>query len=294
MRPDENTPATTVRIRPRSRTAPIIVSALVLGIVIVRSPLTLYALVDPFRSTSTSTGATREAAGNVEADVASEVDLAGRDPVGGIALEETDGASDGRWGASPLRPGDSGLLLEEFRGGWRVEAGGEEAAALAVVAAHAWADARLSAPDGSEGSSGGAFVVVEAVERPGTLHAVVTVLIGTGAEVHRLAFPVLFRTEGPILAGDPWPLPAPSPEALTLTGMPVADARLLAAAREALDAVGIASEQLVALEATDGWPFIARLDDEASGHPWLRWHLDRFVVAGLPLHRAGSHQKDRH
>lgn len=186
----------------------------------------------------------------------------------------------GRWAE-----GDAGtvdVLVEEIRGDWRVEAGAEEAAALAAVAAHAWARQRdVTGP--------GAIVVgVEAVERPGTQHAVATVLVGVDDEVHRLAFPLRFGDAGPVIAGDPWRLPAPdlAPEPIESTA--IGDEVLLAAARRALDAVGIPGDRLSGLEVTDGWPFVARLDDETTGDPWLRWHVDRFVVAGLPLERAGE------
>jgi hypothetical protein len=257
-----------VRRRSRSRIGPVLVAlAFVVGVIVIRSPVALFALAEPFRPASTGEGPS--AGASVEDDVA----------------VESDGASDGRWGASPIRPGDGGLLLEEIRGGWRIEAGGEEAAALAVIAAHDWADARTTATDRS---SGEVVVVVEAVERPGTLHAVVTLLVRMTDELHRLAFPVTFGVDGPMIAGAPWPLPAPVAVPLPLAGVPVDDAELVAAARRALETVGIGGDRLVAVEATDGWPFIARLDDDTVGHPWLRWHLDRFVVSGLPLHRSGE------
>jgi hypothetical protein len=274
MRHAPHTPGTSAPVRPRvprrprSRIGPLLLAlASVVGLIILRSPVALFALADPFRSAST--GEAPSARTSVEDDVA----------------VESGGASDGRWGASPIRPGDGGLLLEEIRGGWRVEAGGEEATALAVIAAHDWVDARTATRDGS---SGEAVVVVEAVERPGSLHAVVTLIVSMTDELHRLAFPITFGVDGPMLAGAPWPLPAPIAVLLPLAGVPIDDPELFAAAQRALDAVGIDGERLVAVEATDGWPFIARLDDDTVGHPWLRWHLDRFVVSGLPLHRSGE------
>ena len=140
-------------------------------------------------------------------------------------------------------------------------------------------------------------VVVEAVERPGADHAVVTLLIGlltdagaATAELVRLGGPVPLGPQGAMLAGAPWRLPAP-PRALAsreVESSPVTDTELLAAARRALDDVGIDSSRLIRLEATDGWPFVARLDRSApgTGDPWLRWHVDRFVIAGVPLHAA--------
>jgi len=283
MRRETPAPSPVSRSRARSRIGLVALAIpVVLVLITIRTPVALFALADPFRSGPTGEGG--GSAGSVTGDVADGIPD-GRSPHPGTIVSETVSASDGRWGASPIRPGDSGLLLEEIRGGWRVEAGGEEAAALAVIAAHDWADARTTA---SDGSSGGAIVVVEAVERPGALHAVVTLLIRTASELHRLAFPITFGADGPVLAGTPWPLPPPSASMLPLTGAAIGDPELLAAARRALEAVGISGDRLIAVEATDGWPFIARLDDEAAGHPWLRWHLDRFVVSGLPLHRSGE------
>lgn len=195
--------------------------------------------------------------------------------------------------------GTTALRLEEVRGGWRMEAGVEEAMALASVSGHLWARSHLTAQGGSVDAA--PVVVVEAVERPGTDDVVVTLLIAplahadrsTGAatsELIRLGVPVRLGPEGAALAGAPWRLPAPRLGLLPqeLQGSAVVDTLLLDAARHALERVGIDGRRLTALEATDGWPFIARLDDTAqgTGHPWLRWHVDRFVVAGLPLHIA--------
>jgi hypothetical protein len=203
------------------------------------------------------------------------------------------GMTAGRWGDSPDRTGGLELLLEEFRGGWRVEGGNEEAAALAVIAAHAWADVRRrpsrTTPGSADGPAMGAIVTVEAVERPGAHHAVVTALVapeGAAGTLHRIGIPLVMSPGGPRLAGDPWSLPAPAITSTTVIGTPVEDVELIASARRALDAVGLPGDRLVALEATDGWPFIARLEDGETAHPWLRWHLDRFVIAGLPLART--------
>jgi len=206
-----------------------------------------------------------------------------------------DGTDPRAWASDPPTSGAAALRLEELRGGWRVEAGVEEALALATVSGHVWASAELAARGGGEGMA--PVVVVEAVERPGADHAVVTLLIGTltdagatSAGLVRLGVPVHLGPLGAVLAGDPWRLPPP-PRALAsreVASTPVTDTELLAAARRALDDVGIDSTRLITLEATDGWPFVARLDRSAprTGDPWLRWHVDRFVVAGVPLHAA--------
>ena len=215
-----------------------------------------------------------------------------------------DPGTQGRWGEPAPRPTGPALVVEELRGGWRVGSGVEEAAALAVVAAHGWAVARsaVAPSDGREGADRtmgadgvtatgartGTVVTVEAVERPGPLHAVVTLLTSHDGLLARVAVPVLMGPAGPTLAGDPWPLPAPTTLPEALSGTPVGDEVLVAAARRALDAIGIDGARMTALEATEGWPFIARLEDDSDGHPWLRWHLDRFVVAGLPLDASGG------
>jgi len=283
----QETQATTRATRPPAR-ARIVLVLLALGLVLVvlRAPVLLFALTDPFRHGSN--GGTLQVPASVTDDAVGAVHFEPRAPQQGPTVEETDGASEGRWGASPVRPEASGLLLQEIRGGWRVEAGGEEAAALAVIAAHAWADARTTT---SPGSSGGAVVTVEAVERPGALHAVVTVLVSDASGLSRLAFPFTFEADGPRLAGAPWSLPPPAVERSPLGGTSIADPVLIEAARRALETIGISADRLAAVEATDGWPFIARLDDETAGHPWLRWHLDRFVVSGLPLHRSEEYTR---
>jgi hypothetical protein len=264
------------------------------------SPLRLLSLLGTSNGASTGTwpgSAEPVPNGSMTASVATDVTgNAGTDVSAAPATSVPDGeVTEGRWGAAPDRPGGLGLLLEEFRGGWRVEGGSEEAAALAVVAAHAWADARRrptqASPSITDERAMGAIVVIEAVERPGANHAVVTTLVapdGAIGTLHRLAIPVVMGSLGPVLAGRPWELPAPLLQDAPLAGTPVDDPELVASARRALDAVGLPGDRLVALDATDGWPFIARFDDEALAHPWLRWHLDRFVVSGLPLSRTGS------
>lgn len=239
------------------------------------------------------------AADSVPDDVTTDSDVGAGGPAGTVIPPtvhdlpqgSAGGDADGRWGPPATRP-TSGLILEELRGGWRVESGMEEAAALAVVAAHAWATER-GLVTRTPGGTGGAIVTVEAMERPGAHHGVVTLLIADDAALHRLAVPVRLAPDRPAIAGPPWPLPAPSLAALPVDGTPIGDEELIAAARRALEHVGIPGARMVALEVTEGWPFIARLDDDTDGHPWLRWHVDRFVVAGLPLDAAGERSEER-
>lgn len=223
--------------------------------------------------------------------------------VGGVASGEEgdavvrapDDAAQGRFGTPASRP-TTALVVEELRGGWRVESGVEVAAALAVITGHTWAVTSGAVPVAPDASPG-AIVTVEAVERPGAHHVVVTLLVaaaggGGASQLHRIAVPVLLDVDGPTIAGAPWVLPAPTSRTSDLEGSAIGDVELIAAARRALEGVGIPGERMVALEVTDGWPFIARLDGDAQGHPWLRWHVDRFVVAGLPLDAGRGRTKE--
>jgi hypothetical protein len=187
----------------------------------------------------------------------------------------------------------TGLRLTEVRGGWRLEDGLETAAAVGVLVGRAWAAA--AAPAGVTPA-----VVLEAVEAPGPEAAVVTLLVAgvagvagvTGvadARVVRLAVPVLTGPEGVRPAGAPWVLPGPDLDPLPPLGRPLTDPALIAAARAALDRVGLDGASLSALEGTDGWPVLTRTADGGAG-PWLRWHLDRFVVTGLPLRSAAGRE----
>ena len=217
-----------------------------------------------------------------------------RDPedvqvVTAVPMGPGDAGDAGRWGRPAQHPTGSttsGPHVEELRGGWRVEAGAEEAAALGVIAVRDWLRAQVGEGQGAGMIGADVTVTLEAVERPGASAAVVTVLAVQGDAVERLAIPILFRDAGPVVAGTPWRLPPPSADVEPLVGTAIGDEVLLGAARDALERVGIPGTRLVQLEVTDGWPFIARLDDPTGGHPWLRWHLDRFVVTGLPLARA--------
>lgn len=201
----------------------------------------------------------------------------------GSASDADDEGAAGRWGATAPRP-TTELLVEELRGTWRVGPGIEEAVALAVVAAHRWAvDAVTGA---GERGGGGVIVTVEAVERPGAHHGVVTLLVAVGPDLHRIAQPVRLDTAAPVLAGPPWRLTAPELRVVEVEGSAIGDAELIAAAGRALTQAGLPGERLTALEVTEGWPFIARLDD--ADDVWLRWHIDRFVVPGLPLDVSGG------
>ena len=212
---------------------------------------------------------------------------------GATAVGAPGGATDGADGVAPTAEGAdpaADLRLVELRGGWRDREDLATAVALAVLVGAAHADA-----------VGGTHVAVEAVEQPGPDAAVVTLLVAprrtAGAEAPRairLAVPVRTGAGGVRVAGDPWTLPGPPLDPDPPQGGPVTDPALLESAAAALAGAGFDATGTVSLDATDGWPFVARLDDGAatgSTTVWLRWHLDRFVVAGLPLQPvAGSGQ----
>lgn len=184
----------------------------------------------------------------------------------------------------PDGSGPDGLRVVELRGGWRTGEDLGTAVAIAVMVGTAEAE----------------VVAVEAVEQPGPGAAVVTLLVAappggdraaTGG-TDRLVVPV--RLDGGAVrpAGPTWRLPGPTLTPDPPTGRPVADPELVAAARAALAAAGLDPSVLHGLDATDGWPFVVRTEDDAddgpASGPWLRWHLDRFVVTGLPLHPAAG------
>lgn len=241
------------------------------------------------------------------------------DPADGRAGTDADagdrpGAAGTDGSAAPTTaavPGDgpgSGLHVVEVRGAWRDGEDLGTAVALAVLAgtAHVAADS----PRGAVPA-----VAVEAVERPGSGAVVVTLLLapppsgGTDAvptAATRLAVPLRLGADGFRLAGTPWRLEGVPMTPEAPPGRPISDPELIAAARTALDGAGFDGAALRRLDATDGWAFTTRLatdgatagpaedtTDPAAGvaGPWLRWHVDRFVVAGLPLSRAAGWER---
>jgi hypothetical protein len=268
-----------------------------LAVLVIRAPLDVLAVLAPTMSTRSHSSGDMTSSASVASVDTGIGSVRARDAEGVSSGEEGDAivrapddAARGRFDTPATRP-TTALVIEELRGGWRVESSVEEAASLAVIVGHIWAATGGAVPT-APGSTPGAIVAVEAIERPGAHHAVVTLLVAaagsTAPLLHRIAVPVLLATDGPVIASAPWVLPAPTLRTTDLRGSPIGDVELLAAARRALESVDIAGERLVALEVTDGWPFIARLDDDADGHPWLRWHVDRFVVSGLPLDAGRS------
>ncbi len=223
---------------------------------------------------------------------------------GGPAPTVPAAASPGRDGAAA--PGD--LTLVELRGDWRNEEDLATAVALAVLVGTAHV---------TEGGVVRPVIAVEAVEQPGPDAAVVRLLVDVGDAARdalgaarrgtteqdapravRIAVPLQTGAAGIRPAGTPWRLPGPRLDADPPAGCAVTDPALLEAAADALARAGFDPAALTGLEATDAWPFVARLSDggdsadgTAQAAVWLRWHLDRFVVTGLPLQpAAGSGQ----
>lgn len=185
--------------------------------------------------------------------------------------------------------------VAELRATWRLTGGLEEAAALGVIVAR-----RAAVEERGADTAHRAFAVLEAVERPTGDAIVVTVLVDVGTAddadgdpggdatgLVRMAVPLVVGDQGPSLAGEPWVLPAPDLTVLAPAVTSLDDPRLVASARLALVRAGSPPDDAPTLERTSSWPVVARLT--VDGRPrvvWLRWHLDRFVVAGLPLDRA--------
>lgn len=201
---------------------------------------------------------------------------------------------------------EPGLVLLEQRGRWRVEAGAEEAAALAVVVARAWLTdheprlsiAELATPDVGRYAE---HLVVEAVEATTPELTVVTLLavLLDGQDeltttVRRVAVPIALDARGARPAGSPWWLPGPDLTPAAPPTRPVEDAADLLEAVEALQAAGYEDVTLERLEDLGGAAAVATVtartpDGEPHDGPVvLRRHVDRYVVAGDVLTRAES------
>ena len=196
------------------------------------------------------------------------------------------------------------LEVEELRGRWRVAAGAEEAAALAVVIARSWLTGlgpRLEGV-GAEPPEGlyAEHLVIEALEHPSADTAVVTLLAvvleddgdgGGEVGVRRLAVPILLPEEGPRPGGRPWELPGPGLEPPRIELQEVEDPALTAAAAAALDHAGLDGWEVLELASAVGLPTVATVTDGVEEQQvWLRPHLDGLVVAGTTLAGAGEQQ----
>jgi hypothetical protein len=229
------------------------------------------------------------------------------DPAGTAA----DGTPDEPWDDPPTptqdpAPDDPGkeLLLLEQRGRWRVEAGAEEAAALAVVVARAWLtdhQPRLTIADLATPEVGryAEHLVVEAVEGTAPELTVVTLLAvlldghdDLTATVRRLAVPIALDARGARPAGAPWWLPGPDLTPAPLATRPVEDAAELLAAVGALESAGYEDVTLQRLEDLGGTAAVATVTartpdgEDLDGPVVLRRHVDRYVVAGDVLART--------
>lgn len=203
----------------------------------------------------------------------------------------------------------AGLVVETWQGGWRELPGDGATVAVAAAVARAWLtglepvlEVAGVAPDGDTGYA--EHLTVEAIERPGPGAAVVTfsavVLDGSepaAARLRRVAVPVDEREADPRPAGTPWEV-----EGLDLTpaSPQVADelgGQHWPAAEAALRAAGFVDAELRGLQRTTAWPVLASIRTQTADGPrdqvvWLRRHLDRFVVAGLPLTQALPAEED--
>lgn len=226
------------------------------------------------------------------------------EPAGDAAPVDTGATDEVAGGPHPVTdlPEDA-LVAETWQMGWREYPGDGATVAVAAAVARAWLTGLdpLLAVDGispGDDSSYAEHLTVEAIERPGPGAAVVTfsvvVLEGgepTTARLRRVAVPVDEHDHDPRPAGAPWELPG-----LELTPAPPIAADELGAehwpaAEAALRAAGFVEAELRGLQRTTSWPVLAAVRTETPDGPrdevvWLRRHLDRFVVAGLPLTQA--------
>jgi hypothetical protein len=290
---------------PRRRRTALLVLAVLPWLVV------LSALVSPRLAPTPTPGGDDPDAGSDAAtgDHDGHADAPAPDAAGvGVPESTLPGAGEGAAPAEGTDPVEPGWWLPEHRDNGRPGPGDGVTASVAVAVARAWLTGlppRLEVggitPAGDEGYV--EHLAVEAIERPEAGAAVVTllaVLLEVGeeqtADVRRLAVPLVEEAGGPRPGGSPWWLPAPDLAAVPVDGEPVDDPALLAAATAAIHGAGLDHLEVVALERTFRWPWIARVradgsrapDGEADGAVWLRRHLDGFALAGEPLPRAPS------
>ncbi len=209
-------------------------------------------------------------------------------------------------GPPPVEAPDPAGGETEFmtlRGAWRGQAGEQDAAAMATVVARAWLTGTGPdlAIDGVPAPEPGRYVehlAVEGVAMAGPEAAVVTLLAivldergeddedALTVDVRRLAVPIALEARAARPAGSPWMLPGPELDAAVPISDAVDDPDRLAAAENALERTGFERIELRELSRTSSWPWIAQVrartpgGERVDGPVWLRWHLDRFVVAG--------------
>jgi hypothetical protein len=218
---------------------------------------------------------------------------------------EVEGGDPEPLSTEPTPVADDGVLtLQELRGRWRVAPGEEEAASLGLAVARASLTGlgpRLEMagvePDPSTYAE---HLVVEAVERPSSEVAVVTILAvvlideadgRARVELRRLAVPIATTADGPRPVTAPWPLPAPDLVAFEPDLEPLTDEATEAAAASALSAAGLGEHTIESLETAPGWPVVAHLSaGDGPRSVWLRRHVGGLVVAGTTLadHTQGT------
>jgi len=230
---------------------------------------------------------------------------AAADPAPVPTPPEEDGSGPKPLAPEPTPVVDEGvLILEELRGQWRVAPGEEEAVSLALTVARASLtgigprlDLAGIEPDPTTYAE---HLFVEAVERPSSDAAVVTVLAvvlvdeppgQTRMELRRLAVPIAMTADGPRPVSAPWPLRAPDLTPFEPVLEPVTDEAMEAAAASALAAAGLGDHTIESLETAPGWPVVARLSGgDGPRTVWLRHHVGGLVVSGTTLadHAEGT------
>jgi hypothetical protein len=229
---------------------------------------------------------------------ATDLDASGTHDAGPGARDVDPGTPD-EPGSAPQGP--PGWEIAALQGAWRATPGDGATAALATAIARAWLTGvrpvlRIEGLEPPASTTYAEHLVVEAIERPAAGAAVVTVLavlldtddggaIGD-SRLARLAVPVVEDADGPHPGGAPWPLPGPGLSLRAPATVEVTDTAVRDRALEALHLAGYEGAELLTLEVGDGWPWVARFQPPDGTGPsmvWLRRHLERFVVTGLPL-----------
>ncbi len=179
------------------------------------------------------------------------------------------------------------LTLLEVQGGWRSRPGSTSASAVATGAAASWLGSL-------EGDAHPRYVqlAVEAIEQLDARLAVITlaaVPASTADGLRRIGVAVWIDGEHPRVASAPWWLPELPTEVHPLRGTAIDDPARQVAAVDALVSAGYQDIELLRLEQTDSWAYLATIDartprGELVATPvLLRRHLDGYAVAGIVL-----------
>lgn len=169
---------------------------------------------------------------------------------------------------------------------------------LATVVARAWAtgvdpELPVVGVDPSQQPRYAEHVTVEAVHREGELAVVVLLAVileqfddGMGAELRRIAVPLVEGPEHPALAGAPWWLSPPSFAPAEVLATPDEDPEHLRAAEDALRDAGYRDIEVHGLGRSDGWAWIVDVaavapgGEPVEGALWLREASHGFELAG--------------